>query len=238
MKLNCKKTKNIIFNFSRNNQVSTELKIDGEVVETVGETKLLGTHITDNLSWDKNTQSIVKESNKRMIFLHKAAQFTNNLNDLKRIYIMQVRSKLEQSAVLWHFGLSDKNRTKLERVQKSALKVILGKRYTTYSDALKKLNIETLEDIRKSLCLKFAKKCLQVEKLKKLFPKNLRNHTMLKRGSEKFKVNRSLTTRYKNSAIPQMQRMLNLHEKQRQKIMKEISLPVNYGFCKSLSLRQ
>ncbi len=67
-----------------------------------------------------------------MIFLHKAAQFTNNLNDLKRIYIMQVRSKLEQSAVLWHFGLSDKNRTKLERVQKSALKVILGKRYTTY----------------------------------------------------------------------------------------------------------
>ena len=48
MKLNCKKTKNIIFNFSRNNQFSTELKIDGEVVETVGEPKLLGTHITDN----------------------------------------------------------------------------------------------------------------------------------------------------------------------------------------------
>ena len=151
-----------------------------------------------------------------MIFLHKAAQFTNNLNDLKRIYIMQVRSKLEQSAVLWHFGLSDKNRTKLERVQKSALKVILGKRYTTYSDALKKLNIETLEDRRKSLCLKFAKKCLQVEKLKKLFPKNVKKNTRLKRGSDKFKVNKSLTTRYKNSAIPQMQRMLNLHEKKRQ----------------------
>ena len=60
---------------------------------------------------------------------------------------------------------------------------------------------------------------------------------MLKRGSDKFKVNRSLTTRYKNSAIPQMQRMLNLHEKKRQKIMKEISMPVNYGFCNSLSLR-
>ena len=108
-----------------------------------------------------------------MVFLHKAAQFTSNLNDLKRVYIMQVRSKLEQSAVLWHFGLSDKNKAKLERVQKSALKVILGKRYTTYSDALKNLNIESLEDRRKSLCLKFAKKCLQVEKLKKLFPKNI-----------------------------------------------------------------
>ena len=53
----------------------------------------------------------------------------------------------------------------------------------------------------------------------------------------KFKVNRSLTTRYRNSAIPQMQRMLNLHERQKQKIMKKISMPVNHGFCKSLSLR-
>ena len=129
---------------------------------------------------------------------------------------MQVRSKLEQSSVLWHFGLSEKNRAKLERVQKSALKVILGKRYTTYSDALDKLNIESLEDRRSSLCLKFAKKCLQVEKLKKMFPKNVNNHKMLKRGSEIFKINRSSTQRYRNSAIPQMQRMLNLHEKQKQ----------------------
>ena len=144
---------------------------------------------------------------------------------------------MEHSAVPWHFGLSDKNRAKLERVQKSALKVILGKRYTTYSDALDKLNIESLEDRRKSLCLKFAKKCLQVEKLKKLFPRNVKKHNMLKKGSEFVKVNRSLTQRYRNSAIPQMQRMLNLHEKQRQKIMKEISLPVNHGFYKSLSLR-
>ena len=95
---------------------------------------------------------------------------------------------MEHSAVPWHFGLSDKNRAKLERVQKSALKVILGKRYTTYSDALDILNIESLEDRRKSLCLKFAKKCLQVEKLKKLFPRNVKKHNMLKRGSEFFKV--------------------------------------------------
>ena len=87
------------------------------------------------------------------------------------------------------------------------------------------------------MCLKFAKKCLQVEKLKKMFPRNVKKHIMLKRGSEVFKVNRSLTHHYRNSAIPQMQRMLNLHEKQKQKIMKEISFQVNHGFCKSLSLR-
>ena len=66
MKLNISKTKNIIFNFSKNNQFSTEIKLDGEVIETVTETKLLGTIITNDLKWKKNTEKIVKESNKRM----------------------------------------------------------------------------------------------------------------------------------------------------------------------------
>ena len=45
MKLNCKKTKYIIFNFSKNNQFFTELTVDDEVIEIVGETKFLGNHI-------------------------------------------------------------------------------------------------------------------------------------------------------------------------------------------------
>ena len=67
---------------------------------------------------DLNHIGVVKQSNKRMSFLHKASKFTNNSNDLKKIYILQVRSKLEQSAMLWHFGLTQKNRNQLERVQK------------------------------------------------------------------------------------------------------------------------
>ena len=59
MKLNNKKTKNLIFNYSKNYQFSTDLKLEGEVVETVSETKLLGTIITSDLNWNKNTQSIV-----------------------------------------------------------------------------------------------------------------------------------------------------------------------------------
>ena len=47
------------------------------------------------MNWNKNTQSIVKQSNKRMGFLYKASKFTNNSNDLKKIYMLQSRSKLE-----------------------------------------------------------------------------------------------------------------------------------------------
>ena len=94
------KTKNMIFNFSKNSQFSTDIQLNGEAIETVTDTKLLGTVVTDKLDWNKNTDCIVKEANKRMSFLHKTSKFTTNRNDLKKIYILQVRSKLEQSAVV------------------------------------------------------------------------------------------------------------------------------------------
>ena len=237
MKLNNLKTKNLIFNYSKNYQFSTDLKLEDEVIETVTETKLLGTIITSDLKWNKNTQSIVKQSNKRMSFLHKASKFTNNYNDLKKIYMLQVRSKLEQSAMLWHFGLTQKNRNQLERVQKSALRVILGKRYTSYSDALKVLNIESLEDRRNSLCLQFAKNRLKVDKLRKMFPKSSTLHGMTKRNAEPFIVNRTLTERYLNSAVPQMQRMLNCYQKKQNVALRQLTMPMNHGLSKSVSLR-
>ena len=69
MKLNIEKTKNIIFNFSKDNQFTTEIELDGKVIETVKETKLLGTVITDKLDWNRNTDKIINESNRRMVFL-------------------------------------------------------------------------------------------------------------------------------------------------------------------------
>ena len=115
----------------------------------------------------------------------------------------------------------------LEMVQKCALRVISGKRYTNYKDALKKLNIDSLEERRKSLCLKFAKNCLKVDKLKKMFPKSSTKHTMSKRNFECYNVNKTMTERYMNSAIPQMQRMLNICQKKKFETLKQLSMPVN-----------
>ncbi len=81
IKLNVDKTKNIIFNFSKNSQFTTDIELDGKVIETVKETKLLGTVITDKLDWNRNTEKIDKEANKRMVFLHKSSKFTCNKSD-------------------------------------------------------------------------------------------------------------------------------------------------------------
>ena len=215
MKLNVSKTKNIIFNFSKNKQFSTEVKLNGEVIETVSETKLLGTTITNDLNWKKNTERIVKEANKRMYFLHRLSRFTNNKQDLKKIYILQIRSKLEQSCVLWHSSITQKCEENLERVQKSALRIILGVKYLNYENALKILKLQSLKERRNDLCLKFAQKCLMVPKLKQMFPRNHKNHDMGKRSLESFQVKRALTERLRRSAIPYMQRLLNENERKK-----------------------
>ena len=79
MKLNSKKTKNQIFNFSKQHQFSTKIRIKDDVIETINEIKLLGTTITSDLNWNKNTKKLITESNKRMQFLHRAKKFTNNI---------------------------------------------------------------------------------------------------------------------------------------------------------------
>ena len=198
------------------------------------------TVITDDLKWEKNTEKIIKEANKRMFFLHKLSRFTKSKVDLKKIYILQIRSKLEQSAVLWHSSITKKCEVNLERVQKSALKIILGDKYVDYDNALKVLNLQSLRERREDLCFKFARKCLQVPKLKKMFPRSHHDHDMSKRRSESFIVKRGLTERLRRSAIPHMQRLLNKHEREKKEVLKQINdfKPVNNGLpCKSVSLR-
>ena len=179
-------------------------------LEAPKETKLLGTIVTNDLKWDRNTNELVKKASKRMQILFKAAKFTTSKTDLKDIYITFIRSILETSSVVWHSSLTKSNRKALERMQKMAVRVIMGKQFQSYRKSLKALNIDTLEVRREKLCLSFAKKCVQHEKLKHWFPlNNLKGRNMKTRKSEKFKVLKGSTDRYKKSAIPYMRRLLN-----------------------------
>ena len=82
-------------------------------------------------------------------------------------------------------------------MQKSALRCILGDSYTGYKDALEKLRLVTLEERREQMCLKFAKQCLKLEKMKQLFPKNESQHLMEKRCPEFYNVVRMQTERFR-----------------------------------------
>ena len=131
------------------------------VLDVPKEAKVLGTIITDNLKWDRNTEELVKKANKRMQLLFRASKFTKSRKDLKDIYVTFVRSILENSSVVWHSSLTKNNSRALERIQKMAVRVIMGSQYQSYKKSLKTLNIDNLEIRREKLCPSFAKKCLQ-----------------------------------------------------------------------------
>ena len=106
--------------------------------------------------------------------------------------------------------MSQNNISDIERVQKSALKVILKEKYTDYNSALKELNLETLSKRREILCLRFAKKSLKLQNFHKMFPlNNISMHCMKMRKQRKFLENHAKSDRYRKSAIPYMQRLLN-----------------------------
>ena len=208
MKLNEKKTKNMVFNFSPK-QFVTKMVVNNEKIETVKETMLLGTVITDNLTWDRNCEELTKKAYKRMQLLNCVASFTKSRQDLKHVYLTFIRSVLEQSAVVWHSSLTEKNKKDLERVQKVAVKIIMGTKFLSYKEGLRTLNIQSLDTRRTNLCLRFAKNCLKNDKMKHLFPVKKYALKMKIRRLKKFRTKKYRTARMKKSSLPYMRALLN-----------------------------
>ena len=209
MKLNVEKSKYMIFNFTEKYQFNTRLYLENELLEQVREERLLGVVINEKLTWESNTQFIVRKAYTRMIILHNLFKFGLSLQDMVEIYILYIRSILENSAVVWHSSLTAADRLAIERVQKVAFRIILSENYQSYDKALEITGLPTLEERRILLCKKFAIKCLKNAKTCKMFPLNLQTTTVKTRKPERFYVQPARTERLKDSAIPYMQRLLN-----------------------------
>ena len=113
--------------------------------------------------------------------------------------------------MVWHSALTKENAEDLERVQKCAVKLILGEKYENYDDALTRVHLDSLYDRREKLCKNFGLKCINSDNLraKSMFPVKEVIHPMEVRKCEKFEVNYANTGRLTDSAIPYMQRILN-----------------------------
>ena len=124
------------------------------MLEGLDSSKLLGTILSKNVSWDLNTLNIVKKANAPMQLLRKVSSFGTSQGELKDIYVLFIRSLLEQSATVWNSSLSQENISDLERIQKTAVN-----QCKTYEQGLLKLDMESVSERRQALCPSFAQKC-------------------------------------------------------------------------------
>ena len=91
----------------------------------------------------------------------------------------------------------------------SYLRGIMGTGYQGYKKALEHMKLDSLKERREKMALSFAKKSLNLDIFSNFFPLSKAKHLMTKRNPDKYVVNHAKTERYRRSAVPFLQRLLN-----------------------------
>ena len=134
--------------------------------------------------------------------------------DLLDVYNKQCRSLLELAVPAWAPGLTSKECKQIERVQKTALAIILGESYKTYSQAQGVLSVECR---RINICLKFAIQAQKSERFNRWFTYNNQARPGVDRRQTRaklvntFKPVKTRTRRYMRSPLPYLTNLLNEH---------------------------
>ena len=196
----------MIFNTSNSKDFMPELSlVPGENIEVVEQLKLLGIYITSDLKWTKQTEYMCKRANSKLWILRRLKVVGANNEILVDIYNKYVRSILEYAAPVWGTSLTVEESQCIERVQKTAMSIIVGS--MQYSKALDKLNLKTLVERRDMLINKFAIKTSKHPVFSEWFSKNL--HTVNTRYKISFLEVPTRCERWKRSPIPMMTKLLN-----------------------------
>ena len=213
MKINYKKTKILPFNFTKKSDFLPQLSFPGgEPLEVIYSTRLLGVIISSDLSWSNHVNDIVLRAVKKLWILIRFKSLGATTQQLLQVYFTRVRSTLEFAAPVFHGGLTKLQSNQLEMVQKKALAIILAQSYTNYETALLSLNMERLDIRREKLCLSFAIKCTKSHRHQSMF--NLSPSPMCNtRNFKTYMEPLCHTSRYYNSSIPYLTRLLNKAEK-------------------------
>ena len=209
MKLNKDKTKVMLFNPAKQWDFMPEIEVGGQILEVVDEYKLVGVMISSNLKWDENTEYITKKAYSRLWMLRRLKNLGLKKTSLLQVFTMQIRSVLEFGAVVWHSMLTDQNSRAIERVQKSALSVILGPSYLCYENALSQTGLKRLDVRREQLSLTFAKKTAKHPLHSSWFKKQPENeHINTRSAKPKFAPVQARTQRLKRSPISYLTQLL------------------------------
>ena len=116
--------------------------------------RLLGVVVRSDMKWTRNTELMISKAYKKLWSIRRLKSMGTTIDDLKDIYVKQVRSLLEIAVPAWSGALTNVEKMDIERVQKTALHIMLGGLYNDYGDALDFIGLETLDARRHKLCLK------------------------------------------------------------------------------------
>ena len=122
------------------------------------------------------------------------------------VYTKEIRSILEMAVPVWHSGLTNKQTTDIESIQKVAMQIILQENYISYALACKKFASQTLEERRTKLCYRFATKNLKSENS---FFTRVGTTVNTRHKSDVVKEFKCNFGRFYDSSLPYLARLIN-----------------------------
>ena len=209
MKINENKSKVMIFNKSRKFDFPPELSFNnGELLECLEETKLLGIQLQSSLKWNSNTSAMYTKAMSKMWLLRRMKALKLEPTLILDYYIKEIRPLAEQGVIVWNSGLTKTQIKEIEKIQKVALRIILGDDYSSYDVACNAFDISTLSSRRAQLCSNFAIKLFKGPRREQFF--TLASQNVNTRNDRKLvKENTSRTTRCYNAPHNYLNRLVN-----------------------------
>ena len=120
--------------------------------------RVLGVTLSDDLKWNVNTANICTKARQRLWAILRMKNLKLDNSILIDIFNKEIRSILEFACPVWNGALTKQDSGRIEKVQKSFLKILLQGREIDYVTLCKSLAIQPLEDRRLVLCKKIIKK--------------------------------------------------------------------------------
>ena len=187
------------------------------ILQTVDEMRLLGLVVRSDLRWQENTNQMCKKAYSRLWMVRNLKKLGVPKSDLLDVYYKQCRSIIELAVPAWAPGITSRECRQIERVQKTALAIILGDSYKSYSQACKILCVESLKQRRINICLKFAIQAQKSDRFSRWFAHNeepkptINTRYVENKIKHTFKPVKTRTRRYLRSPIPYLTNLLNEH---------------------------
>ena len=190
--------------------VLPDLHVNNTPLPVVHECVLLGLHLNDELTWGTHVNHILSKASQSIFMLYRAKKFGFSVSSMITIFNWFVRTPLEYAAPTWHPGLNETDHQRIERIQRRCYRIILGREYISYDDAIQSLRSCTLRERRESLTLRFGRSLLRSPQHREPLPPTLAQvHGRNTRNRNNLALVPCATERYRNSTIPYVVRLLN-----------------------------
>ena len=210
MKLNARTCHVMVVHFGKTHEPLVDLSLGNQTLDKVQSVKILGVLLQENLKWDAHVNGMVTRANKRIYMLRTLKPFRLPIEDLILVYTGYIRPIVEYAVPVWHSGLTKKQTAQIERIQKRALRIILGTQYFSYHHALQITKLQSLHERRRELCLRFAKSLqCSAEFRDWLPPPRISRYTNSLRNVQTHRAIKCRTERYKDSPIPYLVDLMN-----------------------------